>query len=150
MNSEDIAVVGSIFAVVGGAVAIVSVLVTRNKAERLKRLEVMSKAMENPSIDEPTRRQLLDTLAEDQRQSSAQWSMTLDKLRRLGRMILVAGGWILFCIGGGMLLLDTIDVVDHIWMPGVWMTFLIGFVAMTLPVATRELMARSDPAPVGE
>ena len=133
----------------GVLIAAFSVWVTRHSAERVKRLEVMQKALAQPDVDDESRRRLLDQLAADQREQSISSGERLAQLRRFGRMILVGGGWSLFVFCGSLLVaMEGFGAMRWI-PPEPVITFLIvGFVAMTVPVATRELMARSDPETV--
>ena len=46
---------------------------------------------------------------------------------------------------GAMILLASADVFPWLAPEPVWVFFVIGFISMTLPVATRELTKRSAP-----
>ena len=133
--------------VVGAVIAIYSIYVTKRNEQRVKRLGVMQRALEQPSLDEHNRRELLDLLAEDYRRDRTSGAELAARAMAAGRTLLMAVGWVMF-IGGGMVLFASKSGMLGWMPPEPGFPFLaIGFIAMSLPVAIRELIACSNAQP---
>ena len=159
MREEEAVIV--VFAlVIGAIIAMWSVYYTKRAATASARLDVMKKALEHPGIDDRTKQQLVNLLAEQQRQeqrpfldrlrgaTGGSFGDSLAGLRRVARIALLGIGWILFLFGGCILLLHWADFwPSHAAAPFEFSIMtVIGLVMMTLPSAVRELTRRDRKA----
>lgn len=145
MADEEILVLGGLAAIVGGTIAIWTTHITRRSAERMKRLELLQQALQHPAIDDATKSELVRLLAEDQRRSKDATAATIARLRTIGRTLLLGAGWVMFIGGGAMLAVVELGLMPRLGAQPAWTFMILGFLAMSLPVAVRELVARSEP-----
>ena len=131
--------------VAAGGIALVSAVFARWK-QRLdlerRRFELLEKALQQPILDDATRTELLRALAAPRHPTAAahqgNWWPKLWYGAAWGMFIV--GGCLMAAEGTGLTRIRDSE-------PLVVMTA-IGFAALTLPAALRELMRRNDAAPV--
>lgn len=115
---------------------------TLRHLNRRERFRTIQRAIESDSLDESTRRALVDALAEEARISQQFWRQAGIQGLRLLRQLFAIVGWLTFVISsvvlGGMLALGAhrFDLQAAIVAVG------IGLAMVTLPLALREIEAR--------
>jgi hypothetical protein len=110
--------------------------------QRIERLKVMQKAIESGTLDDATRRTILEALSADQRQGS-EWMRALGQhLTFLARNLLFIGGWITMFVGGAFWLLSSIRDEDSRYQQDGLIATFVGFALVTVPLALRELESR--------
>ena len=146
MRDEEIVAVIVFGLGIGAVVAMWSVYHTKKHATNTARLDVINKALDHPDLDPDVKAEMVRLLEEDHRESRkpflSQYGGILNVLRSLCLII----GWIVFLFCGLVLLLDIADLMElgSRYMREPLLVFgILGFIAMTLPVAIRELLARS-------
>lgn len=134
MRDEEVFIAIAVIAMtIGGTIAVVGMLQKERRARRQERQELLRNAMQHPQIDELTRAELLRTIAREQDDSP--------RLLGMLRTGWFAVGWMMFVIGGGMALLDAIQVVRIDAEPAAGVG-LAGFAMLSLPLGLRELQRR--------
>ncbi|MCA8964082.1 MAG: hypothetical protein H6838_04025 [Planctomycetes bacterium] len=109
---------------------------------RKKRLQVLETALRHPSLDEPTRAEILRVLAEEHVRGNRP---LLDRLRPwmgIGHALLITGGWLFFV--GGLMAWGYAALNGYSWRstePCI-VASIVGFVILTLPTAVREGLGR--------
>ena len=109
---------------------------------RNERLKVMQKAIESPTLDDATRRTILDALTGDQRRGSEWMTALAQHLTFLARNLVFIGGWITMFVGGALWLVNTkLQCNEEMAEGGLIATF-VGFALVTAPLALREMGRR--------
>ena len=109
---------------------------------REARLKVLHKALEAHTLDEPTRRQVLEVLSLDERRAADFWRNAAGAVRRWVPRVSVAIGWILLVFCGGMWLMFWLSD-NHRGDFELVALAMFGMVLISLPMALREFDRRS-------
>lgn len=145
MRGDEIVALGAVAAIVGGVVAMWSVYYTKRASAQADRLEVIKKALDHPSIDDHSKSEMLRLLAEEHRQAQRPFFDQFGGVINVARVILMAAGWITFIFSGSILALYSMGLWEWMPMEPIMIFCVLGFIAMTLPTALRELMHRGRP-----
>lgn len=114
----------------------------RGSRIRQQRLATIDRVLAAPSLDEATRRQLLESLSAGDMRRSA-WRQALgQQFLWLGRNLLFVAGWMMMFTGGGMWLYCAAVHEDRFTQANGFLIGVIGLGLVTLPLALRELEAR--------
>lgn len=146
MNDDN--VIGLTLVLVPMALAFTALMVWMTNRQKLReeRLKVLQKALDLPTLDDGTRRQVLDVLSLEQRRAADFWRNSAAFFRRWVPRASVAVGWVMLVFCGGM------------WTM-LWMTdnhrgdfqlvafAMLGLVLVSLPMALREFDRRSANQP---
>ena len=111
----------------GLIIALLSRLSERGK-QRGKQLEILEQALKRGDMNDEIRREVVAMIRSSQRRGFSWWHA------------LFSLGWIGLFVGGGLLLLGG----RHAEEPG-WITLVVSFALVTLPLAISELDARRAP-----
>lgn len=137
MRDSEIVVLPAVF----GFITLMVWLSSRHKL-RMERLKLMQKAIDSGSLDDGTRRTILDALANDQQRSGVWMTALGQHLAFLARNLVFVGGWITMFVGGAVCLVNT--TIQH--CPGNAESGLIaacvGLGLVSVPLAMRELERR--------
>lgn len=111
---------------------------------RQNRLKTIQKALDAGAIDEVTRRTVLEAISADAQQSAATWRNITQNVGRWLRGAVFVGGWLTFTIGGCVLaIMLMFDGANRYEVQSAMVATAIGFGLVTLPMAMRELSART-------
>jgi len=109
---------------------------------RLERLKAMQQAIDSGTLDEQTRKVILDALAGDQRRGG-EWQRALGQhLLFLARNLVFLAGWLSMFIGGAIWLVNSTIDDDRFSARGGMIATFVGFALVTMPLALRELEGR--------
>ncbi len=112
-----------------------------------RRLDLLERALQHPSLDEATRTELLQLLANRGRPHEPQTRHTT-KLGDWWHLIWYGPAWILFVVGGCMLAAHTLSLTPGLDVRTFLPMTITGFAMLTLPMALRELRVRGQrPSP---
>ncbi|MCA8974210.1 MAG: hypothetical protein KDC98_05780 [Planctomycetes bacterium] len=138
---ENVAIVAVVLGT-GGLIAMWSVYLSKRHAISAARLDLMQKALENPTIDERTKGELVRLLAEEQRLARRSVFEQFGGVLNVARFALLAVGWVTFLLCGGLMLMCWLGMWQGMPMEPIVVFGILGFIAMTMPAAMRELMRR--------
>ncbi|MGE3171581.1 MAG: hypothetical protein AB7O97_03080 [Planctomycetota bacterium] len=111
---------------------------------RQNRLKTIQKALDAGNIDETTRRTLIEAISADAQQSAALWRNITQNVGRWARIAVFVVGWLLFTVGGAVLaIMLTFDSANRYEVQSAMVATAIGFGLVTLPLALREMGART-------
>lgn len=114
----------------------------RERSRRLQlRTDLVERALESGAIDESTKRELLDVVTgkvEQARKDAAKEAGV-----GAGSKTLFVLGWLGLFAGLGMLTLHLLEAGDYWFIPAI-LTSTVGFGALSMPLAMRELHARRE------
>lgn len=135
MDARSMAFLFGVLGFVWGLIA----LLTARKGDALerRRLDVLEKALAHPALDDATRAELLRAVAREH--GAAPLSR---RLMPAGRAVWYGIGWMLFVVGGCMLVAHSTGLLSvdlQFFVPAT----IAGFAALTLPMALGELARRS-------
>ena len=105
---------------------IVVVRIAQRDSENKRNTALIEKALDNGTIDEATKRQLLERVAGQKKGPSSIFMF----------------GWVGLFVGLGMLVLGMADSDD--WLVPAVLTTAISFGVLSTPIAMRELQARQQ------
>jgi hypothetical protein len=109
---------------------------------RRDRLRTIEKTLAAGTIDDATRRTLLDAIAADAQQSAAMWRAISANVGKFARVATFVVGWLTFTIGGCVLASVLVFGGSRYDIQGATIATAIGFGLVTLPLAMREIDAR--------
>jgi hypothetical protein len=118
------------------------VWMTMRHKVRTERLKILQKALDSGSLDDATRRQLLEAFAADAQVPMAIWRAVAANAGKVTRGLLFVAGWLTFTIGGCCLVAMLMFKASRYDIEGAAIATSIGFGLVTLPLAMRELEAR--------
>jgi len=130
----------ALLALVGGTVVW---LTSRSRAGslRLRRLDLLEKSLQHPTLDDATRTELLRLLADEHRRARPFFERLVQNTQ-MWRTLWVAAGWFLFVIDTCLLAAEALDLTSGVETEVVVPLAILGFAMLTLPAVLRELEAR--------
>jgi len=136
MRDEEVFVMFVVFSFLA-----LSVWIGTRAKYRSQRLKVIERALEKGTLDEASRRALLQALSDA---PASEWMKGLGQhLAFLGRNILFIGGWVALFVGIGMVLVAWVSGRSYNLEAGV-ITAVSGFALATVPLALRELDSKRE------
>ena len=135
----------------GFAVMVVALLLSTATSRRKKvveldhrRLDLLERALQHPSLDEATRAELLQVLANPRGQAHEPSARPPRKLGDWWHLIWYGSAWILFVVGGCMLAAHALSLTPGLDVRTFLPMTITGFAMLTLPLALRELRVRGQ------
>lgn len=146
MNGRDFALLLSFvgfFAVIASMVF--GAAARRRRATEMdqRRIDLIEKGLQDPTLDAATRAHLLRSLADERIEvPSALWRLVTGAA--FWRGLWFGTGWMIFVVGTGLLVAEALDFTRGLNEPITIAATLLGFAMLTLPLGLRELQVRRE------
>lgn len=113
-----------------------------------RRIDLLEKALQHPSLDDATRTELLQVLAHGGGRPHPPPVAEATRRGDWWHLLWFGPGWVLFVVGGCMLGAHALSLAPGVDLKTFLPMTITGFAVLTLPMALRELRVRRDhPAP---
>lgn len=146
MNGRDFALLLSFvgfFAVIVSIVLGAAARRRRSVEVDQRRLDLIEKGLQDPTLDAATRAHLLRSLADERIEvTGTLWRFVTGAT--FWRGLWFGTGWMIFVVGTGLLVAEALDFTRGLNEPITIATTLLGFAMLTLPLGLRELQARRE------
>lgn len=146
MNGRDFALLLSFvgfFAVIVSIVLGAAARRRRSVEVDQRRLDLIEKGLQDPTLDAATRAHLLRSLADERIEvTGTLWRFVTGAT--FWRGLWFGTGWMIFVVGTGLLVAEALDFTHGLNQPITIATTLLGFAMLTLPLGLRELQARRE------